>query len=179
MKQNKIIIGAGQTRYDGWIATQLDTLDAKNPADWQAILQGQRADRVLAEHVFEHLTEAQTHEALKNIAAILSPKGMFRIAVPDGYHPDPEYIDYVRPGGTAPGADDHKILYTYKTLSAVIEQADLQVRLIEYFDEKGCFHAVPWRYEDGHIMRCAALDGRNKDRPYSFTSLIADITLPV
>ena len=130
----------------------------------------------MAEHVFEHLTEKQTQEALLQIKTNLAKDGLFRLAVPDGYHPDQGYIDYVRPGGTAPGADDHKVLYTYKTLSAAIERTGLQVRLIEYFDEDGCFHARPWKYEDGHIMRCAALDGRNKDRPYSFTSLIADVT---
>ena len=100
-----------------------------------------------------------------------------RIAVPDGFHPDRDYIDYVRPGGTAPGADDHKILYTYKSLTDAVEMAGLSARLIEYFAEDGIFHARPGRYEDGYIMRCAALDGRNKDRPYSFTSLIVDVSL--
>ena len=173
----KIILGAGQTRYEGWVATQFDTLDATRADDWENILQGQKAHRILAEHVFEHLTPEDTQFALRNIAANLAVDGLLRIAVPDGCHPDADYIDYVRPGGTAPGADDHKILYTYQSLTDVIERAGLTVRLIEYFDEEGCFHARPWRYEDGHIMRCAVLDGRNKDRPYAFTSLIADVSL--
>lgn len=173
----KIIIGAGQTSYEGWVATQFDTLDATRPEDWANILRGKKADRILAEHVFEHLTPDNTQRALRNIGANLAEDGLFRLAVPDGHHPDADYIDYVRPGGTAPGADDHKILYTWESLTEVIEEAGLAITLIEYFDADGCFHARPWRYEDGHIMRCAALDGRNSDRPYSFTSLIADVSL--
>ena len=173
----KIILGAGQTRYEGWIATQLDTLNATRAGDWDAILQGRKANRILAEHVFEHMTPEDTQAALRNAAANLAEDGLLRIAVPDGFHPDRDYIDYVRPGGTAPGADDHKILYTYKSLTDAVEMAGLSARLIEYFDEDGIFHARPWRYDDGYIMRCAALDGRTKDRPYSFTSLIVDVSL--
>lgn len=174
----KVVIGAGKTDYQGWVSTDFDTLDATNAQDWARVLKGQKANRILAEHVFEHLTEKQTQQALLQIKANLADDGLFRLAVPDGFHPDKDYIDYVRPGGSAPGADDHKVLYTYETLTTVIEQAGLNVRLIEYFDEEGIFHARPWKYEDGHIMRCAALDGRNKVRPYSFTSLIADVSLP-
>jgi len=43
-----------------------------------------------------------------------------RVAVPDGFHPNPGYIERVKPGGTGPGAGDHKILYTYRTLSAIL-----------------------------------------------------------
>jgi len=55
--------------------------------------------------------------ANKNAFDFLRIGGTLRIAVPDGCHPDPNYIEHVRPGGTGAGADDHQFLYTYKTIT--------------------------------------------------------------
>ena len=41
------------------------------------------------------------------------PGGNFRIAVPDGFHTDPSYIENVKPGGTGEGSEDHKNLFNY------------------------------------------------------------------
>ncbi len=45
-----------------------------------------------------------------------------RIAVPDGFHKDENYIRSVKPGGTGIGADDHKHLFNYKSLSTLFEK---------------------------------------------------------
>ena len=62
------------------------------------------------------------------------------MAVPDGLFPDSEYIDFVKPGGVGPSAYDHKVLYSYRTLTKVFESAGFNVELLEYFDEKGDCH---------------------------------------
>jgi predicted SAM-dependent methyltransferase len=97
-----------------------------------------------------------------------------RIAVPDGYNPNPHYIDYVRPGGTGAGADDHKILYNYVTLKSSLEGAGFEVQLLEYWDEKGEFHFINWTDEAGHIMRSRRYDKRNQEGNLNYTSLIVD-----
>jgi predicted SAM-dependent methyltransferase len=66
-----------------------------------------------------------------------------RVAVPDGLHPDPAYVDTVKAGaGTAVptsgldgNAANHKALYTYRTLRQLFESAGFRVIMYEYFDE--------------------------------------------
>ena len=97
-----------------------------------------------------------------------------RIAVPDGLHPDPAYIDQVKPGGSGSGSDDHKVLYTYKTLSKLLESVGFEIRLLEYFDEEGKFHYSEWSPDDGMIRRSSRFDQRNTVVPNAYTSLILD-----
>lgn len=108
----------------------------------------------------------------------LKPGGYLRVAVPDGYHTDPNYIAHVQPGGIGPGADDHKVLYTYKTFSETFASAGFHIELLEYFDEHGSFQANPWKTEDGTIYRSMKLDPRNQDRKPNYTSLILDARKP-
>jgi predicted SAM-dependent methyltransferase len=93
-------------------------------------------------------------------------------------HPDSAYIDYVRPGGTGVGADDHKILYTYKTMTQRLEKAGFRVKLLEYWDEGGKFHYIDWTDEGGRIKRSRRYDDRNKDGKLGYTSLIVDAVKP-
>ena len=60
-------------------------------------------------------------------------------------------------------ADDHKILYNYKTMTLRLEEAGFKVILLEYWDENGLFHFVDWSDESGHIIRSKRYDVRNKD----------------
>jgi predicted SAM-dependent methyltransferase len=101
-----------------------------------------------------------------------------RIAVPDGFHPDPDYIEYVRPGGTGAGADDHKVLYNYKLLSEQLRRAGFEVTLLEYWDENGDFHFRPWSSRDGYISRSRDHDERNQNGTLAYTSLIVDAIKP-
>ena len=96
------------------------------------------------------------------------------MAVPDGFNPSEEYINYVKPGGTGNGADDHKLLYNYKLMSGFLENVGFKVNLLEYFDENGQFHKAPWDPEDGMIRRSADHDERNRDGKLGYTSLIID-----
>ena len=104
----------------------------------------------------------------------LKPGGYLRLAVPDGFHRDPAYIEYVRPGGTGAGADDHQVLYTYRSLGALLEKAEFEVTCLEHFDEDGAFHCQNWDVDDGLIHRSIRHDARNQDGQPNYTSLIVD-----
>ena len=128
----------------------------------------------MAEHVWEHLIIEDAKIGLENCYKYLKKGGRFRIAVPDGFHPDPDYINYVKPGGHGAGADDHKVLYNYKSFGKCLEESGFRVNLLEYFDEQGNFHYQEWDPEDGMIKRSKRFDKRNKDGKLNYTSLIID-----
>ena len=61
----RIIIGAGEQRWPGWLPTQKDELDLLHPDDWEASFYARPADAFLCEHVWEHLTEAEGRAAAR------------------------------------------------------------------------------------------------------------------
>jgi len=130
----------------------------------------------MAEHVWEHLDETQTALANRYCWEYLAPGRSLRLAVPDGLHPSPDYIAYIRPGGTGAGADDHKVLYDYRNMTARLESTGFSVSLLEYWDETGCFHYIDWTSDNGHIDRSRRYDERNKQGTLGYTSLIVDAT---
>ena len=170
----RLVIGAGPTAYRDWIITDLPVLDALRPADWSRVFRPGDVDRILAEHVVEHWTEDEFRYFLSVVRPYLSWQGRIRIAVPDGFHPHPAYIEQVKPGGTGCGADDHKVLYNYRTMTALLSEEGYKAEPLEYFSEEGQFRRTAWRLEDGFIMRSADHDPRNRERPLSYTSLIVD-----
>lgn len=170
----KVIIGSGPTRSEGWLSTDLPVLDALKSSDWAHIFVRGMIDRILAEHVIEHWTSDQFRSFLRIVRRYLSSNGFIRIAVPDGFHPAQSYIDYVKPGGNGAGADDHKVLYNYFTITRILSGEQYEYKLLEYFDEIGQFHQIPWDINNGFIERSANYDSRNKKNPLSYTSLIID-----
>jgi predicted SAM-dependent methyltransferase len=174
--RKKLIVGAGGIGHDdGWVATDRDVLDVTDRMQWERLLGRIRLDVVFAEHVWEHLTDDQTHAANSNVVAFLKPGGTFRLAVPDGNKPDADYIEYVKPGGSGAGADDHKVLYDYKLMRARLEAAGFaEVKLLEYWDEHAQFHCEDWNPADGRVRRSRRFDDRNQDGVLRYTSLIVD-----
>lgn len=170
----KLIIGAADTVQDGWISTDIRDLDVTKESNWINILGLELADNILSEHVWEHLTPEQSDIANKNVFKFLRPGGKYRIAVPDGFHRDPNYIEYVKPGGYGAGAFDHKVLYNYKTLSKSLENSGFVIDLLEYWDENGIFHHNDWDLLEGKIERSMNFDDRNKGGELKYTSLIID-----
>lgn len=134
---------------------------------------------ILAEHVWEHLDCKAAITAAQNCFKYLMPGGYIRVAVPDGMYPDQEYIDYVKPGGYGAGSDDHYVLYTYETLTAVFVSVGFEISLLEYFDEPGTFHFQEWSPADGMISRSSRFDSRNGTRELAYTSIILDAIKPV
>jgi predicted SAM-dependent methyltransferase len=170
----RIVIGSGGKRFEGWVPTERKELDLLIEGDWEHYFEDGSLDAILAEHVWEHLTSEESLVAARNCFRFLKPGGYLRVAVPDGNHPNPIYIANVKPGGSGSGAEDHKFLYTYSTLSTVFESAGLKVNLLEYFDEDGRFHFAEWSPSDGFIERSRRFDPRNRDIPLSYTSVILD-----
>jgi predicted SAM-dependent methyltransferase len=172
--KKRIVIGA-EGRCDlGWLPTDIDFLNLLIPADWDRLFHPDSLDAILAEHVWEHLTQQEGLIAAKTCFKYLKPNGYIRIAVPDGLHPNPEYRDWVRVGGRVGGIPDHKVLYTYKTLQETFENAGFKVILYEYFDEAGNFHYQEWNPQDGKIYRSKRFDERNKNGTLNYTSIVLD-----
>ena len=136
----KIIIGASRRPIPGWIPSEAEFLNLLDSGTWEKFFKPCSINALLAEHVWEHLTEQEGLIAASNCFKYLKQGGYLRLAIPDGLHPSVEYIESVKVGGSGSGADDHKVVYTYKTIQALLEQAGFKVKLYEYFDESGKFH---------------------------------------
>ncbi|MGI8584329.1 MAG: hypothetical protein ACR2KX_19215 [Chitinophagaceae bacterium] len=163
IKKRKFNVGsAGIITDKTWYATDLHNLNVTKDSNWHQLLLFLRLDNIMAEHVWEHLTEKDTELANKYCFKYLKKGGRLRVAVPDGFHPDKVYIDYVKPRGNGAGADDHKILYNYKIMKEKLEKAGFLVELLEYWDENGIFHFIDWSNNGGKIERSKRYDERNK-----------------
>ncbi len=176
--QLRLIVGAGGTDMEGWIPTEQCLVDLLQPETWATYFQPSTVQGILAEHVWEHLTEEEGRIAARTCFQFLEPGGYLRVAVPDGNHPSPDYIDKVRPGGTGIGADDHKVLYNHQTFSEIFRAAGFDVRLIEYFDTEGQFHCAAWDVSRGLVRRSLLFDQRNVEKRYAYTSLFLDAIKP-
>jgi predicted SAM-dependent methyltransferase len=170
----RIVIGASGSAYAGWIATEYPVVDVADARSLARFFSPASVSAILAEHVWEHLTPRQAEDAARNCYALLAPRGYLRIAVPDGAHPDPAYVEYARPGGSGPGSEDHKVLYTHDTLCGLLKSAGFETQLLEWFDEQRRFHYVEWNPDSGRVSRSSRFDERNTANPTAYTSLIVD-----
>ena len=177
----RVIIGAGEQSWDGWIPTHREQLDLTKSGTWAAWFGDRRADALLCEHVFEHLTEAEGRAAARICFDYLKPGGVLRVAVPDANFPDADYQDMVKPGGPGPAdhpAADHKLVYDYRLLTDVLSSAGFAVDLLEYCDAAGRFHYHQWDPATGPVYRSLRFDHRNQGGKLGFVSLIADAVKP-
>jgi predicted SAM-dependent methyltransferase len=172
----KIIVGAGYTKFEGWFDTEIDTLDVTKEKEFQKYFTKKKINKILAEHVLEHLTNTDLDLMLKNFYKYSDEDINIRIAVPDGFHVDKQYIERVKPGGTGEGADDHKNLFNYKSLSELFSKFGFKPKPIEYWDENGNFHTKYSNDENGFVSRSFLNDDRNKNGKPNYTSLIIDFT---
>lgn len=196
----RVIIGSGPQRLDGWLATDIDKLNIVEDASWRRLFTPDSIDRLLAEHVFEHLSLRELHDALGHAYTYLKPGGLLRMAVPDAFHPSRYYYNLVKPGGWETPYE-HMLFLDHEMLSRIGSEVGFEVRLLEYFDENGVFHDTGYGSEDGIIQRCArnnsGLDTNNEvvmaqfhasipehlrqqfvERQMSYTSLIVDLVKP-
>jgi predicted SAM-dependent methyltransferase len=151
----KLVAGAGPTRFDGWIATEISEFDITKESDY-AYLFGteKKIDNILIEHVVEHLEQDQFIQFLSIAKKYLAPHGVIRIAVPDAYHPSSYIRQLTGKNGTEHGADDHKYHYSIDDLEHIASESGYVIRKLEYFDRDGCFHASDFDYDNGYISRC-------------------------
>jgi predicted SAM-dependent methyltransferase len=171
----KVIVGSNTDEYEGWVATNYPHLDITSKFDWFVLGINGKIDNILAEHVWEHLTETDGLLAIKNCFKALKKGGRLRIAVPDGFHPNKEYINHVKVGGIGIGADDHKILYNYIILSSFLKKSGFSnIILVEYWNEHGEFKQENYSDDFGFIKRSFNHDKRNINSQPNYTSLIID-----
>ena len=170
----RVIIGAGEQTWPGWIAPHQEQLDLLNRGDWQHSFANRLPDRLLCEHVWEHLTEAEGRDAAKTCFDYLAQGGNLRIAVPDANFRDDAYQRLV-----AVGQLGHQIVYDYRLLTDVFAGAGFQVDLLEYCDDNGRFHYNDGKPEDGPIYRSLRTDHRNREVRLGFVSLILDAHKPI
>jgi len=170
-KPLRIVIGSGETIYDGWITTDKHLLDITQPGDWAQLFEPASIDSLLSEHVLEHLSEAECRVALGECFRYLKPNALFRLAVPDGYRRDPDYVAEI-----TPPRDGHKVVFTIDNLVPLLESVGFQVTPLEYFDANEEFHARPWDEREGHIKRSIRFDDQVafKRGEMYYTSIIVD-----
>ncbi len=133
-------------------------------------------DRALSEHFLEHLRIAEVLEVCREVCRVLKPGGLFRLAVPDVFHPRK------RPSFAAGyDLDDrhHQSIWTFQSMTQVLVAAGFPVvQLQHYWDESGHFHMHPIDFLQGHVKRSPQFDRRNREgREYGelwSTSLIID-----
>lgn len=182
MTQLRVILGAGETTQDGWISTQEHELNLLSPEDFQRMFGSAAVDAFLAEHVWEHMTEDEGRQAAANCYAALKPGGYIRCAVPDLNFHNEAYQKLVQVGGPGPAdhpAASHKIVYDYRLLTSVFEDAGFDVTLHEYCDERGAFHYTWWNPDDGKVGRSYRFDTRNSADQLGMVSIILDARKPM
>lgn len=168
-EQRRIIIGSSGTFMPGWVATDRELIDLLVDESWRRFFAPGSLDAILAEHVWEHLSAEQGRAAAATCFRYLKPGGYLRVAVPDGLHPDADYIRAVKPP-----ADEHQMLYTHASFARLFADAGFDVRLLEYFDEAGQFHFNEWQADDGMIRRSRRFDARNSGKRLGYTSIVLD-----
>jgi len=172
----KLVIGSSGIAEPGWFETDVLILDVTQEAHFRHFFTGRPIRMVFAEHVLEHLTAEQIELMARNIHKYSGPDVNIRVAVPDGFHADPQYIESVRPGGTGAGADDHKHLFTYRSLPPLFGKHGYRAILLEYWDEDRQFHTTYRNDGKGTVRRSLVNDARNADGRPHYTSLIVDFT---
>ncbi len=150
----KVIIGAGSEQLLGWLSTDINILNITEEVSWRNLFNPNSIDNILAEHVVEHLSLDELYCALEHARTYLKSGGVFRIAVPDAFHPSRYYYNLVKPGGWET-PEQHKLFFDYEMMTQIAERSGYKIRLLEYFDEEGVFHKESYLQDDGAIRRCA------------------------
>lgn len=167
----KLIIGSGGTSQKGYIASDVDWLDITKWWHWARNFRPNSIKNMLAEHVFEHLSEKQIIKSLKLIWFYLKDGGRIRIAVPDKNRQDKKYSRLVKPP-----IDGHLSYMNVDDLSKILKEIGFEVRPLEYFNDKGKFIHNKWDDKDGVIRRSFKYDKQKnfKNGKLHYTSLIID-----
>ena len=177
----RVIIGAGKTVIEGWVSTQEDECNLLKAEDFQRLFQEEKPKAFLAEHVWEHMTYEEGCVAARNCFDYLQDGGYIRVAVPDKNFRNEWYQNMVQVGGNGDPehpAFTHKIVYDYRSLQQVFEQAGFEVELLEWCDETGAFHYKYWNEDDGKIGRSFRFDTRNRNGTIGMVSIILDAKKP-
>ena len=175
----KLILGASHVTpsMEGWIKTDLPQFDITNEEHWKIIFGKNKVNNFLIEHVLEHLTLEQNKIFFAIAKRYLQTKGNIRIAVPDGFNTNPDYINFVKPNGNGPGCEDHKLLWNIDLMNSIASEFNFKVICLEFFDKKGTFTTSDFDESSGHVYRSYKNSKVNKSIIEGYSSLIVDLTI--
>ena len=149
-----LILGAALTNQKGWFSTNEDWLDICKEDHWKRLFNSkQRIKRVLAEHVFEHLTLDEMRNAINLIYKNMVLGGSLRIAVPDGNNPNQEYRNHCGINGIGIDVSDHKQFITFELLRDEVERIGFKCHLIEGYLKNKKLISTPFNSELGEVIR--------------------------
>lgn len=173
----KVILGSSNhiILSGDWINTDIPQFDITNARQWNYIFGANKIDNLLAEHVLEHLNHEQLNATFFNAWQYLKSGGRFRIAIPDKNNADPIYQEATRPGGSGPGADDHKVFLDIDTCKKMAEAYSFRIQPLEYCDQNNMFHYNEYDFSEGMIQR-SKKNGYHYSAVPNYTSLIFDLT---
>ncbi len=158
-KNVNLILGAALTKQKGWFSTNQEWFDIVQKSDWDRLfnsnksLSRKRVKRVLAEHVFEHLTLDEMRNAINLIYKNMVYEGSLRIAVPDGNNPNQEYRNHCGINGIGADASDHKQFITFELLRDEVEKIGFKCHLIEGYLKNRKLISTPFNRELGNVIR--------------------------
>ena len=158
-KNVNLILGAALSRQKNWFSTNQEWFDIVQKSHWDRLFNSKkspsrnRVKRVLAEHVFEHLSLDEMRNALNLIYKNMVFGGSLRIAVPDGNNPNQEYINHCGINGIGADASDHKQFITFELLREEAERIGFKCHLIEGYLKNKKLISTPFNHELGDVIR--------------------------
>ena len=184
-KNVNLILGAALSRQKNWFSTNQEWFDIVQKSHWDRLFNSKkspsrnRVKRVLAEHVFEHLSLDEMRNALNLIYKNMVFGGSLRIAVPDGNNPNQEYRNHCGINGIGADASDHKQFITFELLSNEVEKVGFKFTLKEGYMKNNKLISEKLNFELGTVMRSRSNENNiNAKEGWSFpdsnTSLIID-----
>jgi len=90
----------------------------------------------------------KAHWRCRHCFRYLKPGAKLRIAVPDGYHPDPALPGACAPlAASGPSAEDHRLIYDHESLRLqMLQQAGFTVELLGVLGGRfTAFHRKAWK----------------------------------
>lgn len=175
----KINVGGASRVIPGWVLSDIQQFDVTDVGHYVKAFGGNGFAAMRSEHMFEHLFPVQTEIAAAMSYLFMAPGGHFRIAVPDGYHPDPFFIHHVEAGNR----HQHKMLWTVDNMPPLFLKAGYDVQMREYFDRDGDFHKHRVEDEEADMAKWSKVwrvadEGLVRDKLYGYTSLYFDAIKP-
>lgn len=184
----KLEVGANNNIIEnGWIKIKKDVLNITSKQNWYDIFFNDCIfDNIFTEHTLEHLIPERAKQTLKNFYTFLKKNNVVRIVVPDGYHKDELYINWVRPykenepfnhpwgDSKKSGVYDHKVLYNVDTLSELLKEHKFHCVHLEWWTKEKVFYYTGHNADYGYVKRSFEHDKRNVDNKPVYTSLIID-----
>jgi predicted SAM-dependent methyltransferase len=151
--------------YEDQIGTRKEKIDGVEqdvkfymdvPEEKIEIRKMQVISHILADHVFQELTEADAIQALVYAKRYLTPGGKIRIAVPDDNHRDKQFVQLMQQ------IYQPKVHYNRDKLLRVVRAAGFKrFQVKENFDAGGLFNISTWYRQEGFVKRSFWYDPNN------------------